>query len=308
MTAQDSILPSSAGSRRFARLGQLVAFRRTAHSAAEVLGRLGSMSVLIARTKQEIHSAQAVRYHVFYREMDARADTRNRLSGRDFDDWDAVCDHLLIVDEIAGSEKVVGTCRLLRGSVAGARSSGFYSQSEFDIETLIKRHVGLEFLEIGRSCILEEWRNKRTIELLWHGIWAYALRHRTDVMFGCASFTGADPARHTAQLSFLYHFAAPEPEWDVRARPDRAARLNLVPKDCLEPKRVLASLPPLIKGYLRLGAWTGRDAVADRQFNTTDVLIILPVARLNPRYVNYYGADAGRHFAPDAPRSKSGDI
>jgi putative hemolysin len=246
-----------------------------------------------------MHSAQAVRYEVFYREMDARPNARDRLSGRDFDSWDAVCDHLLIVDEIAGREKVVGTCRLLRGSVAKARSCRFYTQSEFDMAPLVKRHTGLEFLELGRSCILEEWRNKRTVELLWHGIWSYAIRHRIDVMFGCASFRGADPVRHAPQLSFLHHFAVPEPDWDVRAVSDRAARWDLIEKASIDPKRVFASLPPLIKGYLRLGAWTGRDAVVDDQFNTTDVLIILPVARLNPRYVNYYGADAGRHSAPD---------
>ncbi len=270
-------------------------------SEDEVLGRLGTLSVRLARNTSEIRAAQSLRYFVFYREMDAKAGVFTSLRRRDADRWDAICDHLIVTDRVDGREKLVGTYRLLRASVARARSTSLYTQSEFDIAPLLKRHSALEFLELGRSCILEPWRNKRTIELLWAGTWAYVLRHGVDVMFGCASFAGSDPQQHGDHLAFLRENAAPDDEWDVRAIPGRAAQVDLTGKSAVSPRRALAGLPPLIKGYLRLGAWIGRDAVIDQRFNTTDVLIILPVSRLNPRYVNYYGADAGRHSAEITP-------
>ncbi|MGI9402178.1 MAG: GNAT family N-acetyltransferase [Rhizobiaceae bacterium] len=260
-----------------------------------VLGRLGTMSVRLARTAAEVRAAQSLRYSVFYREMAARAGVFTSLRRRDADRWDAICDHLIVTDEVDGHEILVGTYRLLRQSVANKHSSSFYTQSEFDIAPLLERHDSLEFLELGRSCILEEWRNKRTIELLWAGTWAYVLRYGVDVMFGCASFNGADPKPHADKLAFLRENASPDPDWDVSAIPGRAAKIIDDQNPDINPRRALAGLPPLIKGYLRLGAWIGRDAVVDQRFNTTDVLIILPVSRLNPRYVNYYGADAGRH-------------
>lgn len=262
-----------------------------------ILGKLGTMSVRLARTASEIRAAQSLRYTVFYREMAAKADVITSFQRRDTDRWDAICDHLIVTDEVNGREKLVGTYRLLRAGVARARSSAFYTQSEFDIAPLLARHDTLEFLELGRSCILEEWRNKRTIELLWAGTWAYVLRHGIDVMFGCASLNGSDSQRHADKLAFLRDNAAPPADWDVRAIPGRAAKVTFDELSTVSPRRALSSLPPLIKGYLRLGAWIGRDAVIDQRFNTTDVLIILPVERLNPRYVNYYGADAGRHSA-----------
>lgn len=265
-----------------------------------VLGKLGSMSVRLARTTSEIRAAQSLRYKVFYREMAARAGVIASFRRRDADRWDTICDHLIVTDEVDGSEQLVGTYRLLRQSEARARSSNFYTQSEFDIAPLLDKHKSLEFLELGRSCILEEWRNKRTIELLWAGTWAYVLRHGIDVMFGCASFNGSDPQAHADKLAFLQQNASPHANWDVRAIPGRAAQISHDELPVVNPRRALASLPPLIKGYLRLGAWIGRDAVVDQRFNTTDVLIILPITRLNPRYVNYYGADAGRHSAESA--------
>ncbi|MEM7463539.1 MAG: GNAT family N-acyltransferase [Pseudomonadota bacterium] len=269
-------------------------------SENELLGRLGTMSVRLARNASEIRAAQSLRYSVFYREMDAKAGVFTSLRRRDIDRWDAICDHLIVTDRVDGREKLVGTYRLLRASVARARSTSLYTQSEFDIATLLERHSSLEFLELGRSCILEPWRNKRTIELLWAGTWAYVLRHGVDVMFGCASFAGSDPQQHADQLAFLRENAAPDPDWDVRAIPGRAAQVDLTRQSTASSRRALAGLPPLIKGYLRLGAWIGRDSVIDQRFNTTDVLIILPVSRLNPRYVNYYGADAGRHSTTTA--------
>ncbi|MBA4204902.1 MAG: ornithine--acyl-ACP N-acyltransferase OlsB, partial [Polymorphum sp.] len=163
------------------------------------------------------------------------------------------------------------------------------------IQPLVDANPGLRFLELGRSCVLKPYRNKRTVELLWHGIWAYVIRHRIDVMIGCASIEGTDPDRIASQLSFLHHHArAPEP-WRVRAVPERYVEMNRVAREELNDKATLRELPPLVKGYLRLGAYIGDGAVVDYQFGTTDVLIVMPVTQLNERYVNYYGADASRY-------------
>jgi L-ornithine Nalpha-acyltransferase len=264
------------------------------------LGKLGTLEVRLAASAAEIRRAQKLRYEVFCREMSAVADTAAYLARRDVDLFDAACDHLLVLDHAATRLRcrpaVVATCRLLRQEVA-ERAGGFYSAGEFDVDALVVRHRDLRFLELGRSCVLPAYRNKRTVELLWHGIWSYVLEHSCDVMIGCASLEGTDPDRLALPLSFLHHFArAPEP-WRTTALPRRYIALNRMPKAAINPKTALALLPPLIKGYLRLGAVIGDGAVVDRQFRTTDVLIILPVATINSRYVDHFGPSAERHAA-----------
>jgi putative hemolysin len=142
--------------------------------------------------------------------------------------------------------------------------------------------------------VLPDYRTKRTVELLWQGNWAYALKHGMGAMFGCASFPGVLPEQHALALSFLYHNVLAKDEWAVGALPSLARNMDLMPVEAINPKKALMSLPPLIKGYLRLGAMVGSSAVVDHAFNTTDVLIVLPIASISNRYVNYYGADAGR--------------
>ena len=268
-----------------------------------VLGRIGSLEVRLATTAKEIRRAQKLRFKVFYQEMSAAPSRAALLSRRDVDDFDAVCDHLIVLDHDvkakpfrAPKPKVVGTYRLLRQEVAD-RHRGFYTTGEYDISPLLRAHPSSRFLELGRSCVLKPYRNKRTVELLWHGIWAYVLHHRIDVMIGCASLEGTDPGKLALPLSFLHHYAAAPTEWQARALPERYTAMDLLPKDAVDPKAALHVLPPLIKGYLRLGATFGAGAVIDRQFGTTDVLVILPVSAINPRYIDHFGPTANRHAA-----------
>jgi L-ornithine Nalpha-acyltransferase len=155
----------------------------------------------------------------------------------------------------------------------------------------------LRFLELGRSCVLPRYRNKRTVELLWHGIWSYVRQHRLDVMIGCASFEGTDPDRLALPLSFLHHYAQAPEAWRARAHSSRRVEMNRMAKQAINPKAALHELPPLIKGYLRLGATIGDGAVIDHQFGTTDVLIVMPVSAINARYIGHFGVDASRHAA-----------
>jgi putative hemolysin len=116
-----------------------------------------------------------------------------------------------------------------------------------------------------------------------------------DVMVGCASLEGTDPDRLALPLSFLYHHARAPEEWRVRAHDHRYIEMNRMPLSAIDTRAALRALPPLIKGYLRLGAFVGDGAVVDHRFGTTDVCIVLPVAAIDPRYVDYYGADASRY-------------
>ena len=268
------------------------------------LGRMGALEVRLARSVGEVRAAQALRYRVFYGEMQATADPRTLLRRRDADAFDRYCDHLLVLDhddvEIRpfrrARPRIVGTYRLLRQKVA-ERHRGFYTAGEFAIEPLLARHSGLEFLELGRSCVMKAYRSKRTVELLWQGIWAYVLNNGVDAMIGCASFEGTDPDALALPLSFLHHHASADTDWLVEARPERAVTMNRLPIEAVDMRTALAGMPPLIKGYLRLGAMVGRGAVVDRPFGTTDVMIVLPVDRISERYVRYYGADASRYAA-----------
>ncbi|ORE92313.1 hemolysin-like protein [Aurantimonas sp. 22II-16-19i] len=266
--------------------------------AAPLLGRLGDLEVRLARNAAEVKAAQQLRYRVFYEEMNAQPSKLQKMTRRDRDSFDRYCDHLLVIDHARGGpilSRIVGTYRLMRGERA-MLAGGFYTAQEFDIAPMLARHSGKRFLELGRSCVLKDYRGKRTVELLWQGIWAYVIAHDVDVLFGCASLAGTDPAMLAAPLGFLQTNAAAPEEWRVRALAHRGTFFADPPVD-LDPRKALAVLPPLLKGYLRLGGYVGVGAVVDHQFGTTDVLIVLPRDRINPRYVGHYGADASRFAA-----------
>jgi putative hemolysin len=264
--------------------------------AHDILGRIGSLETRLARNASEIDAAQAIRYKVFVEEMKATIPQDCDRRKRDADSWDLVCDHLLVLDTaIEGDpeDQIVGTYRLLRQDVA-MRTGGFYSASEFSVGALLERHPDKKFMELGRSCVLPDYRTKRTVELLWQGNWAYALKYGVDAMFGCGSFPGVIPEEHALALSFLHHNMVVRDEWDVSARPELYRTMDLMPVEAINMRKALAALPPLIKGYMRLGAMVGKGAVVDHAFRTTDVLIVLPITNISGRYLNYYGADAGR--------------
>lgn len=269
---------------------------------AKSYGRIGDLEVRLATTKADIQRAQALRYEVFYEEMDARPSPLARLRRRDEDPYDAICDHLLVVDvsdrprserqrawSSGRDAKVVGTYRVLRQAVA-ERTRGFYTQAEYDIAPLIaRRSPDYTFLELGRSCVLPPYRNKRTVELLWHGLWTYVREHGVDVMLGCASFPGIDPDQHAMALSFMYQNSLAPEDWRCRAHEHLHVPMDRIPPAEIDARAALKAMPPLIKGYLRLGAFVGDGAVIDHQFTTTDVLIILPVEAIDPRYFGHFG-------------------
>ncbi len=269
--------------------------------AARTYGRIGELEVRLAIGRNDVRRAQRLRYMVFYEEMSATPSFKAMFRRRDEDHYDRICDHLLVLDtSVNGQDKlawagtrrsrVVGTYRILRQDVAQS-THGFYTQGEYDIAPLIAaRSSKYRFMELGRSCVLKPYRNKRTVELLWHGLWTYVREHKVDVMIGCASFEGTDPNAHAMALSYLHHYCLAPPDWLCRAHPHLHVPMNRIAKEAIDVKAALKGLPPLIKGYLRLGATIGDGAVIDRQFGTTDVLIILPVEKIDPRYFEHFGA------------------
>ncbi len=265
----------------------------------EVLATSGALEVRVSTSQADIEASQALRYQVFYEEMSAQPSAEMEALRRDFDDFDKICDHLLVFDRSAppredGGVPVVGTYRLLRQDVADSHS-GFYTADEYDISLFEQRMgKGTRFLELGRSCTHRKYRTKPTIELLWRGIMAYVARHDLDVMFGCASIEGTDPDRLAVPLSFLYHEYLAPADWRVRAVDARFVDMNRLPKEEIDLRTALKALPPLIKGYIRAGAYIGDGAVVDHQFGTTDVLIIFPVSEINDRYFSRFGADGER--------------
>ncbi|MDB5646414.1 GNAT family N-acyltransferase [Methylobacterium sp.] len=276
---------------------------------APSLGRIGSLEVRLATSVAEIRRAQRLRYRVFYEEMSAVPSGLAMLSRRDIDDYDVVCDHLLVIDHAAmdaksfpgqsfrrARPKVVGTYRLLRQETAD-RHFGFYTAGEYDIAPVMAANPGARVLELGRSCVLKPYRTKRTVELLWAGIWAYVRHHRIDAMLGCASLEGTDPDRLALPLSFLHHHARAAEGWCARAVPERYVAMDRLAREAVDPKAALQALPPLVKGYLRVGATFGDGAVVDRQFGTTDVFVVLPVSAIAARYRDHFGPSANRQAA-----------
>lgn len=248
--------------------------------------RAGNLEVFVAKDAEDIEASQQLRYRVFVEEMGAQASPEMQLLKRDFDDFDKVCDHLLVVEHQAdGRYNVVGTYRLLRRSKLPERGS-FYTESEFDISA-IKRLEG-EILELGRSCVDPAFRSRAVMQLLWRGIGAYVGKFEIGLMFGCASFHGANPEAHKMALSYLYHYHLAPEEIRPIALAELYEEMNLLPREEVMAKESFAALPALIKGYLRLSGYVGAGAVIDRQYNTTDVSIVVKTDLVTDKYAARY--------------------
>ena len=248
----------------------------------------GSLQVRLAATLADVDAAQALRYRVFYREMGALPTAEMERIQRDFDSFDACCDHLLVLDHARGGA-VVGTYRLMRRGMA-ARHGGFYTAGEYDISRIVAHPA--EILELGRSCVDASARNRPTMQLLWRGIAAYVFAHDVALMFGCASLPGTDVDALALPLSYLHHHHLAPAQLRARALPDRFVEMQRLERGGYDAARALAELPPLLKGYLRLGGFVGDGAVIDHQFNTTDVCILVKTDLVTEKYYRHYERQA----------------
>jgi len=227
----------------------------------------------LARGSNEVLEAQKLRYRVFAEELGARLPTRT--PGVDQDAFDPYCDHLIVRDE--ATDRVVGTYRILSPDAA-RRLGGYYSESEFDLTRLQLLRSGI--VEIGRSCIDADYRTGATIALLWGGLARYMAEGGHRYLIGCASIGMADGGHAAANIcAALGDHLAPV-EYRVFPR-------HRLPVEKLRTGQA-AELPPLIKGYLRAGAWVGGDPAWDPDFNTADLLVMMPMARVEQRYARHF--------------------
>lgn len=245
------------------------------------------IQVRLAENEDEIRASQALRYKVFYEEYGAKPNDEMLREKRDIDNFDEITDHLVVLDNDLpeGPEQIIGTYRLLRREVA-EKHGQFYTSDEYDIQPLLDNEKDL--LELGRSCVLEPYRTRPVLQRLWQGIAHYVADHNIGLMFGCASLHGTDIDALSEQLAYLHHYHRAEDKLCPKAINGRYVDMNLHAKEDLNAKAIFVSMPPLIKGYIRLGASIGDGAVIDHQFNTTDVCIVMPTAQITDRYLKHY--------------------
>jgi putative hemolysin len=255
----------------------------------------GSLHIRLAESAAEIRASQRLRYRVFCEEMMAKPSAEMVRAGREFDSYDDYCDHLLVLDR-GGGGAVVGSYRLMRREAA-LRRGQFYAVDEYDITPLLN-YPG-EILELGRSCVDPAHRTGSTMQLLWRGIAEYVFAYNIDLMFGCGSLPGTDPQALALPLSYLYHHHLAPPALRATALSSRYVAMDLLPSAELDLKVARKALPPLLKGYLRLGGYVGDGAVVDAEFGTTDVCIVVKTDLVTERYYRHYTRE-------DASRSEGG--
>lgn len=233
-------------------------------------------------------AAQRLRYRVFVEELGGNGtlvDHENRLER---DEFDPIVDHLCLIDtrrSAAELDHVVGVYRLLPGDRA-ASFGRFYCDSEYDLTPL--RKTDRKVLELGRSCVDPEFRGGSAMFLLWNALADYVLDHGIEILFGVASFHGTDPAMLAPSLSWLHHNALAPQDLRPVARPDGFQSMDLIAPDQLDRREAMVGMPALIKAYLRLGGLVGQGAYIDREFNTTDVFLIMDTKTMSEKHRKFY--------------------
>jgi putative hemolysin len=231
-------------------------------------------TVALARSEEEVREAQRLRYKVFVEELGAHVKTR--LPGHDIDHFDPFCEHLIVRESHA--DRIVGTYRILSPDAA-RRVGSYYSESEFYINRL--QNLRSRMVEVGRSCIHPDHRSGAVITLLWAGLAEYMVSNNYEYLMGCASIGMADGGHNAANL-----FAQLDPAHMAPAE-YRSFPLHGLPFERLANGQPVL-VPPLIKGYLRVGAWVCSEPAWDPDFNTADLLLLLPMSRMNPRYMRHF--------------------
>jgi len=219
--------------------------------------------------------SKELRYKSFFSDNNIKLDS---------DKFDQSCDHLVVVDRSIADDFVVGSYRLLL-KPKNKKRINFYSESEFNLDKLFKIKNST-LLEAGRSCVHENYRDGRIIKLLWRGLASYIISKKVDFIFGCASFPSSQSKRFEKELSYLSHNHKPPIRFNSRPLNHLKAKFNKVDRKHYDSESVFRSLPPLIKAYIRAGAWISEGAVSDYVFDTTDVLIILKAKNIIKKYSN----------------------
>jgi putative hemolysin len=252
----------------------------------------GRFTVRLAENEADVAAAQRLRYRVFVEEMGAQTTEADRAARRESDRFDPYFDHLLLIDNAFPGDdpldSVVGAYRLMTGSMA-KRGIGFYGATEYDLSKLVA--YPRETLELGRSCVSAEHRGGAGMHLLWTGLGQYVAERGVEILFGVASFHGADPVPLAQPLAYLHHnHLAPE-DLRVRTLPEFYQPMDLMPAEAVNKAEAMRMIPALIKAYLRLGGFVGDGAFVDHAFNTVDVCLLMDTSRMVERYRAFYSRE-----------------
>jgi len=240
--------------------------------------------IKIAESNFEIKKAQSLRYKIFFKEKKIKRNNLKFLLQRDYDFYDKISDHLIIIDNNRKvKDNVIGTYRLLRGNSAKLYR-GFYTEKEFDISNLKKNFSSKDILELGRSCIHSEYRSGIVLKLLWKGISKYIKICKIKILMGCASFNGTNPNKFKDEFSLLYKSYRLPKNYKVKSLQNN----ELSPEKNIKQSIILNRLPPLIKGYLRAGGMVSENFYIDKEFETIDYCVIMLTDKIISRYKNKF--------------------
>ena len=245
--------------------------------------------IKIAEKKSELKKAQALRYSVFYKEKKAIPSISKKILKLDYDKVDKFADHLIVIDNNrkGSKNKIVGTYRLVRGDIA-AHCGGFYTSSEFDLSKILNSYKHNQILELGRSCVHQGYRNGTIMNLLWKAIAKYVKLYDIKILLGCASFHGTDVLKYSNELSYLRkNFSLPD-DLSVNSLKPKIYPTYTASNSNINDLRTFVKLPPLIKGYIRIGGKVSHDCFVDYKFNTIDLCVIVKTDNIDEKYKKKY--------------------
>ena len=245
--------------------------------------------IKLAEKKSELKKAQALRYSVFYKEKKAIPTISKKILRLDYDKVDNFADHLIVInnDRKGVKNEIVGTYRLVRGDIA-AHCGGFYTSSEFDLSKILNSYKNNQILELGRSCVHQDYRNGTIMNLLWKAIAEYVKLYDIKILLGCASFHGTDVMKYADELSYLRKkFSLPN-ELSVKSLDPKIHHTYTEINSNANDLRTFVKLPPLIKGYLRIGGKVSYDCFVDYKFNTIDLCVIVNTNNIDEKYKKKY--------------------
>ena len=243
-----------------------------------VTGRHGlaeSVTVSWATTEAEVEEVQRLRYQVFSDELGVQLPGQN---GLDEDKFDPYVEHVYVRDNKTG--KVVGTYRAL--TPASANQIGLYADQEFDISDLLRDRDQL--LEVGRACVHKDYRNGTVLMTLWKAILQFAAKNKFELILGCTSVPVSSNTPAISDIQQLLIDAGAMSD-DYVVTPRNPLVGSMQPVVHADVKKVL---PPLVKGYLRLGAKFCGEPSYDPDFHTADYLTILRLSSVSSRYVKHF--------------------
>lgn len=258
----------------------------SAHTTPNRRALIPALQVQLASTVEQVLASQRLRYNIFALEQGARLASGHE--GIDRDEYDAFCEHIIV--SVVETGEVVGSTRILTHGAA-QRAGGFYSETEFDLGQLLP-HLSARTIEIGRTCIHPHFRNGAGIGMLWSGLAQFMIQHQVEYLFGCASVSLADQGAQALAIMQEARSTHLSPD-TMRVTP----RLPLT----FSVTAVQAHMPPLLKAYLKLGAWVAGEPCIDPDFNVADLFILLDMRNLNTRYHQHF-----MQSSVGSPRTKAG--